>query len=319
MRISSMWPGQLLRPPPALREVHFWCVFPDEVDGSLLKHYEKLLSPEELADIPKARTQKLQTGRLLARTLVRSTLARYVNGAVDPSSLKFEKNSFGKPKVIWPALTTDGRPWQPPGLSFNLSHTTSIIACAVALDSAVGVDVEEKDRKLSSKLTTFARKKLSSTEADWLQDFTDTRQQRHSFLQLWTLKESYVKAVGKGISGVPFKDFAFGLETSPEAREFLRKVMELPADSQAKLITLDLARSVAQREEAASSWKFVLFEPTPDHIASICVEDKQLLHDDSTHPFQVKAWKTIPMNSDECLHEGALGLGISQNCNFSLF
>ncbi|KAL2632948.1 hypothetical protein R1flu_004427 [Riccia fluitans] len=256
----------------------------------------------------------MQRGRLLARTLVRSTLARYTNGAVDPASLRFQKNQYGKPEVLWPALTTNGKSWKPPPLSFNLSHTTSLLACAVALDSAIGVDVEEKERLLKHNLMTFARKKLSLSEAEWLEDISDVSQQRRRFMQLWTLKEAYVKAVGKGISGVPFREFSFRLTNSPEAREFLTYALELPADSQAKLISLDLAKSVAEREKAASCWKFVQFEPSPAHIAALCVEDKLQDSDEAAVPFRVRAWKTIPFCSDHSLHNRAVGLGVSSGC-----
>ncbi|CAM6086939.1 unnamed protein product [Calypogeia fissa] len=316
MREMGSLPGltaQMLRPSPALREAHFWCIFPEEVDAALLKSYEKFLSPEEQEDMTKVRTEKMQTGRLLARTLVRTTLARYACGHVDPASLMFKKNGFGKPQVIWPKLNTKGELWRPPNLSFNLSHTDSLIACGVSLDSAIGIDVEEKNRKLTSNLIKFARGRFSSKEADWLQSFADSDEQHQQFMRLWTLKEAYVKAVGKGISGVPFKDFSFHLKASPVAHELLRKVTQLPVDPQAKSIILDLAGQALERERPASSWQFLLFQPGPAHVASICIEDR--LHDTAEEKmhYKVQTWKTVPLISDQHLSEGAIGLGVSND------
>jgi 4'-phosphopantetheinyl transferase len=46
------------------------------------------------------RGNKLQKNALLARTLVRTTIARYqTNNVVDPRTLIFKKNMYGKPEV----------------------------------------------------------------------------------------------------------------------------------------------------------------------------------------------------------------------------
>ena len=52
----------------------------------------------------------------------------------------------------------------------------------------VGIDVEEKDRKLSRNLMALARRRFSPEEADWLSRFEDPTQQQQRFMQLWTLK-----------------------------------------------------------------------------------------------------------------------------------
>ena len=52
----------------------------------------------------------------------------------------------------------------------------------------MGVDVEERDRKLSRNLMALARRRFSPEEADWLGRFEDPTEQRQRFMQLWTLK-----------------------------------------------------------------------------------------------------------------------------------
>jgi 4'-phosphopantetheinyl transferase len=52
----------------------------------------------------------------------------------------------------------------------------------------VGVDVEERDRKLSRNLMALARRRFSPEEVDWLARFEDATEQQQRFMQLWTLK-----------------------------------------------------------------------------------------------------------------------------------
>jgi len=59
------------------RETHLWFIRPDEVKStSLLKHYSQLLSPSEKDKVLQMRGDELKKNALLARTLVRTTIAR---------------------------------------------------------------------------------------------------------------------------------------------------------------------------------------------------------------------------------------------------
>ncbi|XP_021647184.2 uncharacterized protein LOC110640257 isoform X2 [Hevea brasiliensis] len=126
---SSLVPVQL----PSPMETHFWYVLPDQVKSvSLLNQYMGLLSPIEKENVLSMPGHQLQKRALLARALVRTTIARYqINGHVDPRSLKFKKNIHGKPEVVW--QSEDG--WCQPHLHFNISHSSSMIACGVTSNS----------------------------------------------------------------------------------------------------------------------------------------------------------------------------------------
>ncbi|WVY96715.1 hypothetical protein V8G54_028866 [Vigna mungo] len=127
---SSLLPVQL----PAPREVHFWYVLPDEVKSTnLLNRYLEILSPCEKENIITIRGEQIRKRALLARALVRTTLARYqTNCQIDPKSLKFRKNNYGKPELDWQYADD----WSRPPLHFNISHTSSLIACGVTVGSA---------------------------------------------------------------------------------------------------------------------------------------------------------------------------------------
>ncbi|PKA51946.1 4'-phosphopantetheinyl transferase [Apostasia shenzhenica] len=238
-------------PLPCSRETHFWYIVTDEVnEPSLLNQYSKILSPSERRATLHLNGTKLQKAALLARTLVRTTLSRYTNCEITPESLKFDKNKYGKPQLVW---QQEG--WSPPCLNFNISHTSSLIACAVTIDLQVGIDVEDKQRTLKHGIISFAKRFFSPNEVQYLHAFADPVMQQQEFIKLWTLKvytsaapheistamlhatktkqEAYVKALGRGFSAAPFKNFAIRLE----AKEGMENNAALPI-SMVKKVTL---------------------------------------------------------------------------------
>lgn len=82
----------------------------------------------------------------------------------------------------------------------NISHSGGLVALALS-DVPVGVDVERK-RSVKQKVS---EKAFTERERQYLEKKGDDTM---SFLQLWTLKESYGKAGGVGI-GYPLKDVEF--------------------------------------------------------------------------------------------------------------
>ncbi|KAI3471804.1 hypothetical protein Pfo_028457 [Paulownia fortunei] len=257
----SLTPIQL----PAPMETHLWYVKPSEVKSeSLLTQYLDILSPCERENVA-----------LLARALVRTTIARYqINSQINPRSLKFQKNIHGKPEVQW-QFSDD---WHPPPLHFNISHTSSLVACGVTINSQIGIDVEEKHRSIKHNILSFARRYFSKHEVQFLAAISDPQVQHMEFIKLWTLKEAYVKALGKGFSGAPFQTFTIrfkGLEDlSPKASEIVVDSFDDPTD-------------------LTSNWHFLLLELANSHYAAICTE-KQV-------PLKLTVWKTIPFLEDECV------------------
>ncbi|XP_020571066.1 uncharacterized protein LOC110018180 [Phalaenopsis equestris] len=263
-------------PLPCPREAHFWYVVPDEVNcESLLNQYLKILSPCERQAVLRINGAKQQKGALLARTLVRTTLSRYTQSKIKPQSLRFSKNTYGKPQLVW--QDEDG--WVPPCLHFNISHTSSLVACAVTVDVQVGIDVEDKRRRLRNELLSFARRFFSPNEVEFLHGLTDPVTQQQEFIKLWTLKEAYVKALGRGFSAAPFRNFTVRHQASKIA-------VEVHSDS----------------ENLTENWQFALLE-SPHHYASICTEKKGEKEGDGNESIKLKVLKTIPFVEDECILE----------------
>ena len=94
-----------------------------------------------------------------------------------------EKNAFGKP--YFPGY---------PEICFNLSHTDGCVCCALA-DAPVGVDVErQRPRKNLERIVS----RFSPREQRLWQETPEPMRQE-LFFALWVLKESCVKADGRGL------------------------------------------------------------------------------------------------------------------------
>ena len=81
-------------------------------------------------------------------------------------------------------------------LHFSISHTKEHAFCVLA-ECPVGIDAEEKDRRINLRL---AEKILSEPERKRFESAAD---QRDALLRLWVLKEAAGKLTGEGVNGYP--------------------------------------------------------------------------------------------------------------------
>ena len=82
---------------------------------------------------------------------------------------------------------------------FNLSHKDSIVVCTVC-DSEIGVDIE-KIKEADKKLMFYINKEEEFNNFKNYYSYDDNK----AFYKLWTIKESFMKYLGKGLS-VGIKD-----------------------------------------------------------------------------------------------------------------
>ena len=101
------------------------------------------------------------------------------------------------------ALSEYGKPYLPqlPDFHFSLSHSGNMALCAVS-DEEVGCDIE-LPRGFDPHL---ARRFFHPTEQEWLFSQPEAEQST-AFFRLWTCKESFLKALGLGLS-LPLDSFA---------------------------------------------------------------------------------------------------------------
>ncbi|MET0382051.1 MAG: 4'-phosphopantetheinyl transferase superfamily protein, partial [Burkholderiaceae bacterium] len=167
------------------------------------------------------------------RALLRTTLSRYAD--VAPRDWRFELGPYGRPSLA------RGR-HASVTLSFNVSHTTGLLAIAVSR-TTIGVDIETVERPVEVNLASRFFAPAESAALDALHPSSRPRR----FLELWTLKESYAKARGLGLR-LPFDGFAFDLDV-------------------ANRIAFKPERG-ADRHHAA--WSFLLLEPGSRHLCALC-------------------------------------------------
>ncbi|KAL0556543.1 hypothetical protein IC582_005057 [Cucumis melo] len=295
---------------PSKMETHIWYIVPDEVKSKhLQKHYLNLLSPNEKESVMKIQEEELQKRALLARALVRSTISRYVTQfQIDPQALKLKKNMFGKPELDF----QNSRELCLPPLQFNISHSSSLIACGVTVHSPIGIDVEAKTRKIKNNIIAFAKRFFSPNEIEVLSAISDPESQRQEFIKLWTLKEAYVKALGRGFSATPFNTFT--IQFNKTARSSC-----LPGCKTYEEAYEISVESCDDLENCSRNVTFALMELSGSHYAAVCVEKDTSFR--GSLPMKLNVWRTIPYVEDECVSgtEAALPInGFAQaNVNFS--
>ena len=150
-----------------------------------------------------------------------------------PQALRFRVAKGGKPELD-PALGH-------PDLQFNLSHTRGMVSCAMGSGHALGVDVEtcEAERPLAEMAERFfAPPEVALVRAARPDGLASV------FYRLWTLKEAYIKATGRGLAE-PLDRFAFSLD--PVSIGFLAG------------------------DDAPQDWQFAEFEPGLRHRLALAV------------------------------------------------
>lgn len=183
-------------------DVSLWLCFVDEKDETL--------DPQELAVLAEDERERLYRFHFLRdrrRFLKTRLLSREVLGRClgrPPSTLRFGTDPHGRPYLVDQVQHAAGP------LVFNLSHTPGLVALAVRRGAALGVDAELLDRSVDIGL---ARRVFSRSEVHALRRIP-APQQGQRFLDIWTLKETYVKARGLGLQ-IPLGQISFDFASDP--------------------------------------------------------------------------------------------------------
>ncbi|MCR5636935.1 MAG: 4'-phosphopantetheinyl transferase superfamily protein [Clostridiales bacterium] len=165
------------------------------------KLYEKLPPHvKEKTDSKKLKTNKMQT--LGAYALLEYALDKE---GIDMQKAEITVNEYGKPYLI------------NENICFNLSHSENYAICAVS-DNPVGCDVEMIRANTN---TEIAKRFFCRKEYRYLSSIRDSAEKDKAFILMWTLKESYIKAIGKGLSA---KLNDFNLDISNNKRSFTQMI-----------------------------------------------------------------------------------------------
>jgi 4'-phosphopantetheinyl transferase len=223
--------------------VDLWFTSLDRVhDESLLTHYRGLLTSEERQQEKRFYFERDQHSYLVTRALVRTTLSRYA--PVPAAQWMFQASAHGRPEIL------NDHPLAR-RISFNISHTRGLIVLAVTGGQAVGVDIENiRVRQVSLEVADrfFSPQEVLDLRA------APAASRPERFFHYWTLKESYIKARGLGLS-IPLEQFSFHFP--PPAGVGIRFEPQL--------------------EDDPARWRFWQLRPAAEFLAALCVERAQPL------------------------------------------
>lgn len=241
-------------------KIELWTSFLHEiVEDRLLDQYKDLLAPEERIQQARFHFGRDQHRYLVTRALVRVVLSKYCD--IAPRDWVFSKGTHGKPVIGNDHASATG-------LFFNISHTNGMVIVGVAREPSLGVDVENLDRRKPS--LGIAESFFASAEVEALRELSDLEQQQR-FYEYWTLKESYIKAVGLGLS-IPLDEFSFSFPTASAIR-----------------------LKLAHKPEYADQWHFWQFQPASGYMAAVCINRNGLVNPVLTNT------RIVPMLSESPL------------------
>ena len=222
-------------------KVDLWFAFYDGIrDERLLADYMRLLTEEERAQQKRFYFEKDRHRHLVTRALVRTVLSKYA--PVAAPDWMFSKNQYGRPEIANNDAVART-------ISFNITHTHGLIILAVTREQAIGVDTE--NIRVRQPAIEIADRFFSAEEVTELHTIP-AHGQHERFFHYWTLKESYIKARGMGLS-IPLDRFGFHF---PHAAQVGIKIDP-------------------QLNDDAARWRFWQLQPSADFLAALCVERTQ--------------------------------------------
>jgi 4'-phosphopantetheinyl transferase len=238
----------------------YLCFYGEIIDERLLSQLRLLLTGAERDQEPRFYFADDRKCYLVTRAMVRTVLSRYE--PVAPTDWVFTKNRYGRPEIA--NAGGGGR-----NLCFNISHTRGLIALGVTHDRALGIDVENiatRSAPIEIADRFFARAETAELSRLPLE------RQPDRFFEYWTLKESYIKARGMGLS-IALDQFSF----------------EFPREGGVRLaIEPELG-------DRASRWRFWQFRPRAEYQLALCAE--RVDHD----PPRLTIRRIVPTVMDEVL------------------
>lgn len=130
--------------------------------------------------------------RLISSLLIRRIIRDELN--IPETNITFTYNKYGKPFLN-----------ESDFFHFNISHSGDWIVCVIDKHE-IGVDIE----KIQPIDLDIAKEFFSSQEYNYIMS-KPFNERTYAFYEIWTLKESYLKAIGKGLS-IPLKSFTIKKE-----------------------------------------------------------------------------------------------------------
>ncbi len=177
---------------PRPGEVHVWYARVDTTPD-LQNELNSTLSQAERDRAGRFISDRHKADYIFARGVLRDLLSRATG--IAPGRISFITSGFGKPSLAKESASAN--------LQFNVSHTRDLVAVGLTPKRAIGIDIEFVRR--ATDLRSVAEGNYTAGELGLI-DSACAEASASLLFQYWTRKESYIKAVGKGLS-IPLNSF----------------------------------------------------------------------------------------------------------------
>ena len=238
VNLVQHWKTPSSKPYLTSDKVHIWYA---NLDLSVQETEElnRILSPDEKEKANRFRFEEHRRRFIVARGSLRQLLANYLD--ISPENIQFEYSDRGKPIL--------SNSYNQNTIQFNVSHSHNLALYAFTHQNRIGIDLEYLLRR-SNDTVQIARRFFAPPEYEFISSLEENRQQE-LFLHIWTIKEAYLKATGEGLSGSLDGTQVFFADDKP----------------------IGLA-AVAGNSQQAADWLVHSFNPAPNFIATVAVENK---------------------------------------------
>lgn len=165
-------------------------------DEKILEYLFKYITQEKSQRLSKFKITDDKKRGVIGELLVRYLICD--NLKIKNNEIKFTYNKYGKPFLK-----------DYIGLEYNISHSNQLVVCAIG-DYAVGTDIEYiKNVELGAANYLFEKH-----EYEVFNNLPEHKKLDY-FYSMWTLKESFIKAKGLGLS-IPMNSFSINRDSEKD-------------------------------------------------------------------------------------------------------
>lgn len=192
-----------------------------------------MLSTERIERISRYKLKEDRIRSILSEILVKYMLCEQHQLLLE--EINFKYNEYGKPFLL-----------EPYNVYFNISHSGQWIICGSS-DTPIGVDIEGR----TTGIMSIANRFFSRNEYDYIRNECSI-DQKDMFCKIWTLKESYIKCIGKGLC-IPLQSFRFEFYRD-EIKMYNNDIINLDYLFASKKIDNDYHMAVCTMKNGCNIW-----------------------------------------------------------------
>lgn len=253
----------------------------EDLDAATLKYWEEWLSAEELKRLHSMESEARKREFLVGRAIVRSSLAVVLECEPSEVPLLGEAHlpkagtSMESGSFVGLHLPSEF------GLCLGIAYSGGEIVFAVGEGRRLGVDIESPS--LQRDRAKLADRFFTSDEKFALKELKTERDREDAFRMIWTAKESCLKSLGLGASGLPNN-----LQVLFDLKKSLLEAKATETDWQRgiPLLPISKARFIPTVERKEDWWIYWVKLPT----SWACVSLQPVSSDDVPPPLMIESW-----------------------------